>query len=146
MCAESGDGSSSQLSMLCLDPLKIQTLFEGLDQSPSPRSPTTGTGGQGFGLSQAERRAVELRAMQVAQALYEGTGWEVIDKSSSQPFDLLATKGVPAAPKLTTRADCALTSVCRVAVVVNRRSAQTAETDQFRIGGNSIACTSSLSG
>jgi Holliday junction resolvase len=31
--------------------------------------------------------------MQVARALYEGTGWEVIDKSSSQPFDLLATKG-----------------------------------------------------
>ena len=29
--------------------------------------------------------------MQVARALYEDTGWEVIDKSSSQPFDLLAT-------------------------------------------------------
>ncbi len=37
---------------------------------------------------------------------------------------------VPTAPKLTTRADCALTSVCRV-VVVNRRSAQPAETDQI---------------
>lgn len=44
-------------------------------------------------MSQAERRAVELRAMQVARALYEGAGWDVIDKSSSQPFDLLATKG-----------------------------------------------------
>ena len=32
-------------------------------------------------------------------------------------------KVVPAAPNLTTRAECALTSVCR-AVVVNRRSAQ----------------------
>ena len=31
--------------------------------------------------------------MQVARALYEGAGWDVIDKSSSQPFDLLATKG-----------------------------------------------------
>jgi hypothetical protein len=93
MCAESGDGSSSQLSMLRLDPVKIQTLFEGIDPSPSSRSPTTGTSGQGFGLSQAERRAVELRAMQVARALYEGAGWDVIDKSSSQPFDLLATKG-----------------------------------------------------
>jgi len=29
---------------------------------------------------------------------------------------------VPAVAKLTTRADCALTSVCRVPVVVNRRS------------------------
>jgi ribosomal protein L37AE/L43A len=93
MCAASGDGASSQLSMLSLDPSKIQTLFEGIDPSPSPRSPATGTSGQGFGLSQAERKAVELRAMQVARALYEGTGWEVIDKSSSQPFDLLATKG-----------------------------------------------------
>ena len=93
MCAESGDGSSSQLSMLRLDPVKIQTLFEGIDPSPSSQSPTTGTSGQGFGLSQAERRAVELRAMQVARALYEGAGWDVIDKSSSQPFDLLATKG-----------------------------------------------------
>jgi len=93
MCAESRDGSSSQLSMLRLDPAKIQTLFEGIDPSPSFRSATSGTSGQGFGLSQAERRAVELRAMQVARALYEGTGWDVIDKSSSQPFDLLATKG-----------------------------------------------------
>ncbi len=92
MCAEHGDGSSSQLSMLRLDPVKIQTLFEGIDPSPSSRSPVTGTGGQGFGLSQAERRAVELRAMQVAREVYEGAGWEVIDKSSSQPFDLLATK------------------------------------------------------
>ena len=35
----------------------------------------------------------------------------------------------PRRPKLTTRADCALTSVCRVAAVVNRRPAQPAETD-----------------
>ena len=35
----------------------------------------------------------------------------------------------PRRPKLTTRADCALTSVCRVAAVVNGRPAQPAETD-----------------
>jgi len=79
--------------MLRLDPAKVQTLFEGVDPSPSSRSATSGTSGQGFGLSPDERRAVELRAMHVARALYEGTGWDVIDKSSSQPFDLLATKG-----------------------------------------------------
>jgi len=39
------------------------------------------------------------------------------------------SQGVPTAPKLTTRADCALTSVFRLPVVVNRRSAQPAETD-----------------
>lgn len=92
MCAHHGDGSSSQLSMLRLNPDKIQTLFEGIDLSPSPRSPSRGTGGQGFGLSQAERRVVELRAMKVARELYEDAGWDVIDKSTSQPFDLLATK------------------------------------------------------
>ena len=41
-----------------------------------------------------------------------------------------STQDVLAAPKLTTRADCALTSICRVAVVVNRRSAQ--PDDQIR--------------
>lgn len=60
MCAASGNGASSQLSMLALDPSKVQTLFEGIDPSPSPRSPITGKSGQGFGLSQAERTAVEL--------------------------------------------------------------------------------------
>lgn len=92
MCAESGNGSSSQLSMLRLDPVKIQTLFEGIDISPTHLSPVTAVSGQGFGLSQAERRAVELRAMQLARQIYEGAGWQVIDTSSSQPFDLLATK------------------------------------------------------
>jgi len=40
------------------------------------------------------------------------------------------------APKLTTRADCALTSVCRLVAMVNRRSAQPAVTDQTQIDGN----------
>ena len=39
--------------------------------------------------------------------------------------------GVPAAPELTTRADCALTRVCRLAAVVKRRSAQPAEMIKF---------------
>ncbi len=34
---------------------------------------------------------------------------------------------VPADPKLTTRVDCALTSVCRLVAMVNRRSAQPAQ-------------------
>lgn len=93
MCATSGDGTSSQLSMLALDSTKIQTLFEGIDPSPSPRHSSTGTSSQGFGLSQAERKAVELQAMRIARTLYEDMGWEVIDTSSSNPFDLLAIKG-----------------------------------------------------
>ena len=93
MCAQDGDGASSQLSMLRLDPDRVQTLFEGIDPSPVPRRPATSDGGQGFGLSHAERRAVELRAMQIARSIYEEAGWKVIDTSSSQPFDLLASKG-----------------------------------------------------
>jgi hypothetical protein len=93
MCAESDDGLSSQLSMLRLDRVKTQTLFEGIDPSPTYRIPASGSIGQGFGLSQEERRAVELRAMHVARAFYENDGWVVVDKSSFQPFDLLATKG-----------------------------------------------------
>ena len=90
MCAETDKGSSSQLSMLRLDPVKLASLFEGIDPSPSPRSKVTG--GQGFGLSQAERRAVEIRAMQVAKELYERNGWKVIDMSLTNPFDLRAEK------------------------------------------------------
>lgn len=93
MCAEDSHGASSQLSMLRLDPMKVQTLFEGIGPSPDSRRPATVNAGQGFGLSAAERRAVELRAMQVARAVYEQAGWEVIDMSSSQPYDLIATKG-----------------------------------------------------
>jgi|GEM_PF-849227 len=93
LCAVSGDGVSSQLSMIRLDPIKVQTLFEGIDIAPALKDPVSTTRGQGFGLSQAERRAVELQAMKIARALYEDNGWSVIDKSSSQPFDLLATKG-----------------------------------------------------
>ena len=91
MCAR--NGVSSQLSMLRLDPSKVLTVFEGIEPSRSSRSYSTEFGVQGFGLSQAERKAVENRAMQVARALYEDTGWELVDMSLSQPFDFLATKG-----------------------------------------------------
>jgi len=93
MCAEGRDGLSSQLSMLRLNPAKVQTLFEGVNLSPSPLSQTIDGSGQGFGLSHAERRAVKYRAMQVARRIYEAEGWKIVDVSSSQPFDFLATKG-----------------------------------------------------
>ena len=46
------------------------------------------------------------------------------------PSFAVAKGGCSHRPKLTTRADCALTSVCRLPVV-NRRSAQTAEMIKF---------------
>lgn len=91
-CAISENGEASQLSMLRLDEVKIHTLLEGVTPSPPSRGPTPGVEGQGFGLSQAERKAVELHAMQMARTLYECRGWKVVDKSSSHPFDLLAIK------------------------------------------------------
>ena len=92
LCAATGDGASSQLSMLRLDAVKIHTLLEGIAPSPALGGPAPSTGGQGFGLSQAERKAVELHAMRIARELYESRGWKVVDKSSSHPFDLLATR------------------------------------------------------
>ena len=91
-CAAKANGISSQLSILELDLLKIQTILEGFATSPSSRGTATGSSGQGFGLSQAERKQVELRAMRIARKLYEDRGWEVVDKSNSHPYDLLATR------------------------------------------------------
>ena len=89
LCAATSDRASSQLSILQLDRVKILTLLEGRTPSSSSRG---GTSCQGFGLSQAERSGVELHAMHLARELYEDSGWNVDDMSSSHPFDFLATK------------------------------------------------------
>lgn len=49
--------------------------------------------GQGFGLSGPERRAIELRAMEVAGAWLKELGYQIKDTSQGSPFDFLATKG-----------------------------------------------------
>ncbi len=48
---------------------------------------------QGFGLSAAERRAIELRAMHLALEHLRGEGFTCEDTSASSPFDILATRG-----------------------------------------------------
>ena len=48
---------------------------------------------QGFGLSGAERKAVELRAMLLATQHLDSLGYECRDTSSSESFDILACKG-----------------------------------------------------
>lgn len=92
-CVAEGNGVASQLSILELDATRIQTLLEGARPSFSSRSNTLRKSGQGFGLSQEERKAVELHAMRIARQLYEEDGWNVVDKSGSHPFDLLASRG-----------------------------------------------------
>lgn len=47
---------------------------------------------QGYALSASERRAVELRAMEVATRHLEGQGFVVHDRSANEPFDLEALK------------------------------------------------------
>lgn len=91
-CAASGDGISSQLSIIRLDEAKIRTLLEAVSPVPSSRAETCSSAGQGFGLSPEERKAVELYAMGIARDLYEKDGWKVIDTSDSRPYDLHASK------------------------------------------------------
>jgi hypothetical protein len=52
-----------------------------------------GRQGQGFLYSAKVRRAVELRAMAVAEKHFTKDGWHVADHSANKPYDLLATKG-----------------------------------------------------
>lgn len=92
-CAIEGDGAASQLSIMELDREKVATLLEGITLVPGARTRSKGRGGQGFGLSKAERDQVERRAMQVARDLYEKSGWVLVDTSIGNPFDFLATKG-----------------------------------------------------
>lgn len=48
--------------------------------------------GQGYEADPAVRRAVELRAMTLAEAHYRELGFEVKDTSATQPYDLRCTK------------------------------------------------------
>lgn len=49
--------------------------------------------GQGYRLNADQRRAVELRAMDLAQSGLEAEGWTVVDVSATRPFDFLCNKG-----------------------------------------------------
>ena len=64
---------------------------------------------QGIGLTGPERRAVELRAMEVAREWLEGEGFSVLDKSANSSFDFQATRNgdvVKVEVKGTTSAAC----------------------------------------
>lgn len=87
-----GGAVSSQLSMIDLDPMALQTVLEGVNLPPARAESLSSSPGQGIGLSTAERKAVELHAMEIAAAHYKDMGWDVVDKSASRPFDILAIK------------------------------------------------------
>jgi len=93
-CAVGGNGEKSQLSMIDLDPDRLAEVLGGsLPRRLSDDPQASRSGGQGFGLSAEQRRAVELRAMAVVEELYAIEGWSMEDTSSGNPFDFLATRG-----------------------------------------------------
>lgn len=63
-------------------------VVEAIEQAASGRK----MAGQGFGLTQPERRAVELRAMAMAMDYFSGPGVEVEDTSANAPYDLMILK------------------------------------------------------
>jgi ribosomal protein L37AE/L43A len=96
-CAVGGNGGKSQLSMIELDPDRLAAALGGSLPENATLAALGRTinklGGQGFGLSAEQRRAVELRAMSVVEDMYIAEGWAMKDTSATQPFDFLATRG-----------------------------------------------------
>jgi len=93
-CAASGNGEKSQLSILLLDGAKARSLFEWETKPTSQSSATKSSGGgQGFGLTQADRNLVEARAMTVVSETYEAQGWLLLDTSLTRPYDFWAQRG-----------------------------------------------------
>ncbi|MBH1478300.1 MULTISPECIES: MrcB family domain-containing protein [Bacteria] len=66
----------------------VIAVVEAIEEAASGRERT----GQGFGLTQPERRAVELRAMALAKSYFHGKGYAVEDTSSHAPYDLKIVK------------------------------------------------------
>ncbi|MBB31662.1 MAG: hypothetical protein CME25_22510 [Gemmatimonadetes bacterium] len=69
-CASSDAGTHSQLSILKLEVQKLQPIMEGVELPTAWKRAGGRSSGQGIGLSYAERRAVELHAMNAAADLY----------------------------------------------------------------------------
>jgi ribosomal protein S27AE len=92
LCALNGDGLKSQNSIMQLDIKKVSELVSTyiLDYKSLKLKSTLG---QGFGLTFEERKAVELRAMEIVRMIYTQNGWTLLDTSNSRPYDFEATKG-----------------------------------------------------
>jgi len=79
------DGDSGRRLLAFLDEHWQQEDDEGLDD------PVRILRGQAPRMTSSERRAVELRAMEVAAQLYRDRGYELVDVSASEPWDFTAT-------------------------------------------------------
>ena len=56
-------------------------------------NPNRGGNRQGYGLTAAERRAVELQGMSITSSFLKAQGYTVLDTSARKPYDILARKG-----------------------------------------------------
>lgn len=92
-CAVSSDGIKLQNSIIRLDASKVSALCQTLGLPIAEPTNRKTSSSQGFGLTAKERKAVELRAMELAYDLYTHDGWQLVDTSLSRPYDYLATKG-----------------------------------------------------
>ncbi|WP_282297820.1 DUF3578 domain-containing protein [Stenotrophomonas sp. PS02289] len=69
--------------------LDVISVIEAVEETTTGRA----RAGQGFGLSPAERRAVELRAMAAAIDYFAGQGYSVEDTSATKSYDLMVKLG-----------------------------------------------------
>jgi len=88
-CARLGEIYRAQRDLRDVQPAEQVEAEVVVAVNPTRRSSSR----QGFGLSGAERKAVELRAMLLATEHLMGMGFVCNDTSSSESFDLLACKG-----------------------------------------------------
>jgi hypothetical protein len=88
-CARLGEIYRAQRDLRDVQPAEQVEAEVSVAVNPVRRS----TSRQGFGLSGAERKAVELRAMLLATQHLDSLGYECRDTSSSESFDILACKG-----------------------------------------------------
>ena len=88
-CARLGEIYRAQRDLRDVQPAEQVEAEISVAVNPIRRSASR----QGFGLSGAERKAVELRAMLLATEHLVSIGFECRDTSSSESFDILACKG-----------------------------------------------------
>lgn len=72
--------------------LNISEVHESdIEAAVNPVKKTLGAR-QGYGLTGPERKAVELRAMDITRTFLEGEGFHCTDTSANKPYDFLASK------------------------------------------------------
>jgi len=75
-----------------IDDERCQKIEQSSDVGGKQNRKGTGSAGQGYEADPKIRRAIEMRAMEVATKAYEEDGYQVEDVSQNCPYDLLCSK------------------------------------------------------